>query len=400
MHDYSHICIFHRSFLETSKVLEKHITCPVCLEVFKEPKTLSCLHTYCRECVNKLIQARATYGDIQCPECRGVVPVYEKDADKFPTSFLMNSLIDAYEKLTKSSDPSMLCENCGKDKATAFCSDCTLHICTSCVLCHKTMKAFADHNVMKGEELLSTKQLTANNIIRFLCPKHKKKQLELYCQSCEQLICLSCTIIDHKGHNFDFVDTLATVLKSEVQSDIGGIVDKEHSIQQAIVNVESVKEELTKQGNGLEHSICEVFEQLEAALNREKEILLQQTKHMVGAKIGILSTQAEMLLSTQTAFKSLQSFIQETSENSCNEEFVSLKSQMSARIKELDEKYKSLQLEPKVQATIKYQTLYSNTSTGHQIHVAVNDSEFTCTPVRMEVAIKSSLPCTFPTSGK
>ncbi|KAL5471151.1 hypothetical protein EMCRGX_G029235 [Ephydatia muelleri] len=346
---------FTRSFLETLKVLEKHITCPVCLEVFKEPKTLSCLHTYCRECVNKLIQARATYGDIQCPECRGVVPVYEKDANKFPTSFLMNSLIDTYEKLTKSSDPSMLCENCGKDKATAFCSDCALHICAGCVLCHKTMK----------------------------------KQLELYCQSCEQLICLSCTIIDHKGHNFDFVDTLATVLKSEVQSDIGGIVDKEHSIQQAIVNVENVKEELTKQGNGLEHSICEVFEQLEAALNREKEILLQQTKHMVGAKIGVLSTQAEMLLSTQTAFKSLQSFIQETSENSCNEEFVSLKSQMSARIKELDEKYKSLQLEPKVQATIKYQTLYSNTSTGHQIHVAVNDSEFTCTPLHMEVAIKS-----------
>ena len=373
-------------------LLEKAITCPVCLEIFNEPKTLSCLHTYCKTCIGNLILARANNGgDIHCPECRGIVPVSDNDASKFPTSFLVNSLIDTFKNFKKASDPSTLCENCGKDKVAAYCSECALHICASCVGCHKTMKVFAGHNVMKGGEVLSTKQLAANNIIKFLCSKHKMKQLELYCQSCEKLICLNCTIVDHKGHVFDFVESLATVFKTEVHSAVGGIVDKEQSIQQAIVNVEKVKEELTQQGNGLAHSICDVFGQLESTLQKEKEALLQQTKHMVEKKIGFLSTQAEMLLISQTAFKSLQRFIEETSKNSCDEEFVSIKSQITARVRELDDKYRDLALEPKIQATIKYQTSFCTTSAGHQISVAVQDSEVACTPVHVNVAIKSSL---------
>ena len=34
-----------------AKGLNQELTCPVCLELFKTPKTLPCFHTFCEECL-------------------------------------------------------------------------------------------------------------------------------------------------------------------------------------------------------------------------------------------------------------------------------------------------------------------------------------------------------------
>ena len=57
-----------------SKV-EEHLTCAICLEQFKDPKVLPCLHSYCHECIVKLDQ---TGNKITCPECRTTVEVRRK----------------------------------------------------------------------------------------------------------------------------------------------------------------------------------------------------------------------------------------------------------------------------------------------------------------------------------
>ena len=45
-------------------------SCAVCLEQFKEPKALQCLHTYCKECLVKLVKKKGSDDVIPCPECR------------------------------------------------------------------------------------------------------------------------------------------------------------------------------------------------------------------------------------------------------------------------------------------------------------------------------------------
>ena len=51
---------------------EEHLSCPICLEQFKDPKVLPCLHSYCHECIVKL---NKTGNYITCPECRMTVEV-------------------------------------------------------------------------------------------------------------------------------------------------------------------------------------------------------------------------------------------------------------------------------------------------------------------------------------
>jgi hypothetical protein len=53
---------------------EEHLTCSVCLEPFKDPKVLPCLHSYCHACIVKLAE-NAKSSTINCPECRLAVEV-------------------------------------------------------------------------------------------------------------------------------------------------------------------------------------------------------------------------------------------------------------------------------------------------------------------------------------
>ncbi|KAH7695635.1 tripartite motif-containing protein 59-like protein, partial [Aphelenchoides avenae] len=43
--------------------LAKTLECPVCLDVFDEPKLLICGHTVCQKCVNKVVATHRTAGN-------------------------------------------------------------------------------------------------------------------------------------------------------------------------------------------------------------------------------------------------------------------------------------------------------------------------------------------------
>ena len=64
------------------KEVAKEMCCAICLEQFKEPKVLTCLHSYCKGCLVKLVKKKGPEHIIICPECRQEVKVssrLEKD---------------------------------------------------------------------------------------------------------------------------------------------------------------------------------------------------------------------------------------------------------------------------------------------------------------------------------
>ena len=80
------------------QVLEKEITCALCLDLFKQPKKLPCDHVYCRDCLRGLA-LRSLNATISCPECRTLTQVPSKDVNNFPTAFQTNWLIEAFQQV-------------------------------------------------------------------------------------------------------------------------------------------------------------------------------------------------------------------------------------------------------------------------------------------------------------
>ena len=58
-------------------------TCPICLEIMKDPKSLSCLHTFCSGCIKSLIKrmSKKTKTKITCPYCKAVSAVKDIKED-------------------------------------------------------------------------------------------------------------------------------------------------------------------------------------------------------------------------------------------------------------------------------------------------------------------------------
>ena len=50
--------------------LEQICSCVICLDRIQQPKTLVCEHSFCKECLDKLVVINAGVARIECPSCR------------------------------------------------------------------------------------------------------------------------------------------------------------------------------------------------------------------------------------------------------------------------------------------------------------------------------------------
>ena len=337
----------HRTLTETLELLEKQIQCPICLETYHDPKALACLHAYCRECIQQLLLRQQRDQELECPQCRSVVAVAGNDPSSLPTVFFINGLIEVCEVLKKAESSEIACQSCSEAKATSYCHTCGF-VCTSCANAHKKLKIFEGHKTVLISEMREGTliQLPTKKAPTSTCQKHEGKRCKLYCFQCEQLICKDCTLVDHAGHRFDFVRGVADAFREEVLSSLIPLQDAHASVTTAVARVEDSKTEIRKQGEDIATTITRSFKELRDILNNREQVLLQQAREVVGRKVGMLDRQQEDLQLALATLDSLVGFVERTVENASDEEFISLKQQMTSRVQEVSRRYQHVKLSP------------------------------------------------------
>ena len=61
--------------------IKDDLKCATCLELFQDPRSLPCLHTFCLECIKRTINGSNTF---KCPLCRAVHKLSEEKAELLP----------------------------------------------------------------------------------------------------------------------------------------------------------------------------------------------------------------------------------------------------------------------------------------------------------------------------
>ena len=171
--------------------------CPVCHELFTDPKLLPCGHLLCRHCLISWLQSKV---QAYCPLCRCVIvdPEEKTDgknlediADSFPTDLAMAALVESQQLLSKDHP----CQSCVTETATSLCLNCNCFLCSSCAAGHKRLP-FSRHHVI--EELSS---LTADKWARSrpsFCEVHADEISKVYCPTHGASICLLCATTQHR----------------------------------------------------------------------------------------------------------------------------------------------------------------------------------------------------------
>ena len=169
------------------KNLKKHVECSICLDNFKEPKTIACLHTFCCECLKKHVLLSQRQGQFRCPECQTQIVIPEGNRfDQLPTSFLHNSLLSLLT-VQQSGDRGVIsCELCKKKSVeTSYCFECEKFLCNHCVNAHELFRdtAFAGHKVTPVKQFQAEDYEALLKRKAFCTEKyHEKEVTRFYCR--------------------------------------------------------------------------------------------------------------------------------------------------------------------------------------------------------------------------
>ncbi|XP_063402405.1 E3 ubiquitin-protein ligase TRIM33-like [Mytilus trossulus] len=182
------------------------LTCSICLETFKQPKYLPCLHTFCETCINTYIVSTVKdvhTNEFKCPVCRRRVPIGDKMekperwARNLPGNHFVVSMIDrrSMKKAEK------LCDACSRknvsQKAITWCTVCEEAYCDTCEANHKTFKVTLNHKIVPIKNI--NEDTPISNICAFVaCDEHPDKIIEIYCNDHFQPCCTICATVHHR----------------------------------------------------------------------------------------------------------------------------------------------------------------------------------------------------------
>ncbi|CAF3802573.1 unnamed protein product [Adineta steineri] len=117
----------------SSSQMERLTTCPICLDKFRTPKVLPCMHTFClTPCLTNLVDPRAR--SLRCPECRREHPIPANGVQGYPSNLTMIGFLDLQPSTSSQPDRCFICKE--QKQAIIKCHDCSKYICSDCREAH------------------------------------------------------------------------------------------------------------------------------------------------------------------------------------------------------------------------------------------------------------------------
>ncbi|XP_026773663.2 E3 ubiquitin/ISG15 ligase TRIM25 [Pangasianodon hypophthalmus] len=257
---------------------QDQFSCPVCLDLLKDPVTIPCGHSFCKVCINGCWDQEDQKGIYSCPQCRHTFtprPVLHRN----------NMLAEVVEKLKKTelqaASPAhcyagpgdVECDFCTgrKLKAVKSCLTCLASYCDIHLIPHLERPALKKHTIIEASTKLQEK----------ICSQHDEV-LKIYCRTDQTCICYLCLMDNHKGH-----DTVtATAESAEKQSEVKKeqiksqqkIQEKQKKVQELKQAVNTIKLSAQIAVEDSERIFTELISSMEKKHSEVTELIRAQEK--------------------------------------------------------------------------------------------------------------------------
>ena len=284
---------------KTLRKVEDELSCSICLETYTDPKLLQCFHEFCQKCLVKLVaQDQQGQLSLTCPICRQVTPIPANGVVGLRPAFRINHLLEIMKE-------------------------------------HK--KAATTPSPSAGElEKDSTKAAPCNRI-KISCPDHGGKEVELYCETCEDTICWKCALKGGKHHSHDYeeLDNAFEKYKVEIAASLEPVEKQLTIAKKALAELDTCCGEVSDQQAGIEADIHETFRELQEMLNVRKTKLIHQLHQLTQGKLKRLAVQRDLIETKQAQLSSCLIFMKESLKTDSQGEALMMKRNLVNQVKEL-----------------------------------------------------------------
>ena len=330
----------------------ENLACPVCFQVFRNPKYLSCYHSYCEECLEKMQNQSSK---VICPECRKETEIPAEGVKELPNNFFINRLVDEFILKRKvEGEEEVKCDKCDEDDSVvSYCPDCSLFLCQVCNEAHKRDKRSRGHGIVPLTELRSNTNVSLVAKVKVPMCKEHDYELKHYCETCEELVCLYCTTKEHSDHSHDTVKKMADKHRNELHKVTSPVEEMIKGLSDAHSNINNVKKKVKQQSDEVDKKIDEHYDVLIQKLTKQKEELKQQAHDAVSQKEKKLTVQLKEVENMQTEVLVMKE-LKDAIEKGSDQEALSAKKQVIDRMQRTTDRYKKLNVQPLQSATMEF----------------------------------------------
>ena len=246
------------------------------LLIYSFPLNMSvrrCLGKY----VERLRDADKNLETFPCPTCRSEFTLKSnQDVAELPTTQFIKNMLEIIE-IQQKAKASAACSRC-QDPAINHCASCEMFMCKKCSEWHETRFANKSHNMLSVHEL-GNPESQGRMRRKLYCLEHEDKILEYYCQTCKELCCIDCVVLNHTKPNHSCVAMREVAQKQR------------ETLQSSCTTLD----EKLSEGKDALNNICEVMKSLEKNAKTAKDQIEEQKEKILKIVAGKLDEKVEKM---------------------------------------------------------------------------------------------------------
>ena len=236
----------------------------------------NCLGKY----VERLRGADKNIETFPCPTCRSEFTLKSKqDVAELPSNQFIKNTLNIMETQSKAKS-SASCSRC-ENPAINHCTSCEMFMCKTCSKWHDGWPCHKNHTVLSVEEL-SNPESQVKIRRKLYCVKHKDKILEYFCETCKELSCINCVVLNHPKPDHSCVtgSEVAQKQRETLQSSCTTLDEKVSEGKKALNNIceamktleknaKTTKDQIKEEKENILKMVEEKLNEIEKKMNEE-----------------------------------------------------------------------------------------------------------------------------------
>ena len=321
------------------KNIKQQVTCSICLDIYTEPKIISCFHTFCCECLEKHARVSQKEGKFRCPECQAAIDLPEGNRfDRLPNSFFHSTLLSLLSIRQSGDASSITCSQCRKTNPQMYyCFDCGRFMCLDCFNAHQLLSAtFEGHKVTPVKDFKVEDYETVLKRQPFCSQEfHEREVTRFFCLECQVCICQICRVTDHQNHEVVLLERAALKEKDKIMCGAKLIRNKGSELYEVIKQFEETTSKLESNVATAKREVSRVVEEVIAEIReREREAIdsLEATRVSRLERINSAKQEVESLVKQMNQ---AATYAENLVQNSSSSDVMQIKETLEQKFEEL-----------------------------------------------------------------
>ncbi|XP_019862662.1 PREDICTED: tripartite motif containing 13-like, partial [Amphimedon queenslandica] len=186
-----------------------------------------------------------------------------------------------------------------------------------------------------------------HSLIKKVPKCHHKKPLELFCATCDAVICSICLVHDHNHHNIELINDSYAKHCQELEECLSPLEERKEALKKVISSLTEREGDIRQRGQGVLEEIHKMVEEMMNALHQSERKLTEQVKRVTDAKVKVLSEQIKAAEKCLSLLEEVEDDVQQRLKTGSPQQVLGSKKQMKERMSEVTAGINVEELKPK-----------------------------------------------------